>query len=64
MKKQVYEQVRPPAAFDVYGWLLANADEPGVDDEPAACGVRWTVRLDDWYLTPAAGFIPRVRIVH
>jgi hypothetical protein len=64
MKKQVFEQVRPPGTYDVGEWLLADAEGPDADDLPAAFGVRWTIRLDDWYLTPAAGFIPLTRVVH
>lgn len=64
MKKQVFEQVRPLETFETFAWLLADADELDADDLPSAFGVRWTVKLDDWYLTPAAGFIPRVRVVH
>ena len=64
MKKHVFEQVRPVDAFDGYDWLLADAEEPDADDLPASFGVRWTVKLDDWYLTPPVGFIPRIRVVH
>jgi len=63
MKKHVYEQVRPVETCDAFDWLLADAEEPGADEVPTPVGVRWTVKLDDWYLTPPVGFIPRVRVV-
>lgn len=64
MKKQVFAQVRPPATYDVYEWLLADTDQPDADDLPAPFGVRWTVKLDDWYMTPAVGFLPHTRVLH
>jgi hypothetical protein len=63
MKRQVFAQVRPlDDAGQESGVVLADGWDDG--EEPSPLGVRWMVKLDDWYLTPPVGFIPLTRVVH
>jgi hypothetical protein len=65
MKKLVFTQVRPAELWDA-GVALGDVDywddhEAGVS---SPYSVRWLVQCDDWYRTPAAGWIPQVCLVH
>jgi hypothetical protein len=63
MKRLVFTQVRPDYLWDSETGP-DGADELFDDEAPSAFRVRWLVEADDWYKTPAAGWIPRLCLVH
>lgn len=64
MKKHVFAQVRPLDLTGEHEWLAAEDPWLDADEAPPVSGVRWMCKVDDWYMTPAAGFIPLTRVVH
>jgi hypothetical protein len=62
MKRLVFTQVRPDYLWD--GETGDSGDESVDDEAPSAFRVRWLVESDDWYKTPAVGWIPRLYLVH